>query len=568
MATIYGGDGNDTLRGGTGIDSLVGGQGDDVYIIDYNTSDIVVEDSGQGYDTVRTAFSYLLQAQVEHLVLTGLANTKGTGNALANYIVGNPGDNRLTGGAGNDTLDGAQGADTLAGGSGNDTYFVNSSTDIVIEDAGKGRDTVLSTASTAMTANVEILILQADDLAGTGTSANDLIISEASRNLLLGGDGNDTLHAFDSDTLAGGLGNDHYHLNTDDGSQVIELEGEGTDTLYLTFSENGTWLLQDHLENVVLQGDAEGQLVGNALDNRLTGNGGNNTLNGGDGNDLLRADGKNEYFINNNLLDGGDGNDTLYGNAGDDSLLGGAGNDVIYSGGLVSNTLLDGGSGADTLYGGYSQDTFVVDSTNDVLKEKPDDESNGSDTVLTSVSWTLGSRFESLEGFGDNRLFLGGNDKENYIALGAGGGTVNGYGGDDYILGSDADDYLNAGADGGQLTGGGGGDRFIIDRFDVDADYPWITKDVISITDFSHDQPDEYIRLDSNVFTSLSPGTLSNDSFAYNRPAQDADDFILYYTGGWGELYYDPDGSGSATPVLLAWLDNDEVITASDIKVV
>ena len=46
-------------------------------------------------------------------MLSGTANINGTGNALANRIVGNGGDNILNGGAGNDTLTGGGGKDTF-----------------------------------------------------------------------------------------------------------------------------------------------------------------------------------------------------------------------------------------------------------------------------------------------------------------------------------------------------------------------------------------------------------------------------------------------------------------------
>jgi hypothetical protein len=57
--------------------------------------------------------SFALSANVENLVLTGSTAINGSGNVLANVIVGNDGSNVLSGGAG---------ADTLTGGGGNDTF--------------------------------------------------------------------------------------------------------------------------------------------------------------------------------------------------------------------------------------------------------------------------------------------------------------------------------------------------------------------------------------------------------------------------------------------------------------
>ena len=53
-------------------------------------------------------------ANVENLILTGAGAVNGTGNMLANVIVGNTGANLLTGGLGADTFTGSAGADIFA----------------------------------------------------------------------------------------------------------------------------------------------------------------------------------------------------------------------------------------------------------------------------------------------------------------------------------------------------------------------------------------------------------------------------------------------------------------------
>jgi serralysin len=82
----------------------------------------VIENAGEGVDTVRSQVSYTLAENVENLTLLGAGNYNGTGNASDNVIVGNTGSNVLNGGGGNDTLAGGAGNDTLTGGSGNDTF--------------------------------------------------------------------------------------------------------------------------------------------------------------------------------------------------------------------------------------------------------------------------------------------------------------------------------------------------------------------------------------------------------------------------------------------------------------
>jgi Ca2+-binding RTX toxin-like protein len=109
--TIEGGNGDDTLIGGAGKDTLIGGSGSDTYVVD--GSETVTETSGQGKDTVQSSVSFTLSSHLENLVLTGSANTGGTGNDSSNRITGNSGNNRLDGGAGGDTLTGGTGVDSF-----------------------------------------------------------------------------------------------------------------------------------------------------------------------------------------------------------------------------------------------------------------------------------------------------------------------------------------------------------------------------------------------------------------------------------------------------------------------
>ena len=131
--TLNGSSGDDTLDGGSGNDTMVGGAGNDIYIVD-STADVVTEASSAGTDEVRTSLaSYTLGSNVEILRYTGSGSFTGTGNTLANVLMG---------GIDNDTLNGGSGADTMIGGAGNDTYTVDALTDVVTENADEGTDEI------------------------------------------------------------------------------------------------------------------------------------------------------------------------------------------------------------------------------------------------------------------------------------------------------------------------------------------------------------------------------------------------------------------------------------------
>ncbi|MNI46278.1 Endo-1,3-1,4-beta-glycanase ExsH [compost metagenome] len=174
---LVGGAGNDVLIGGGGADTMVGGAGSDVYEVT-DLGDVVGENVGGGNDTVWTSLaSYTLDANVENLFFGGNGNFVGTGNGLANTIVG---------GAGNDFIVGAGGNDVMSGGvAGNDTF--------VFGAAGFGNDTILNFGANAaagqdllniaefgitsatFAANVTITANGADTVVGIGADTIQLV---------------------------------------------------------------------------------------------------------------------------------------------------------------------------------------------------------------------------------------------------------------------------------------------------------------------------------------------------------------------------------------------------------
>ena len=152
-----------------------------------------------------------------------------------------------------------------------------------------------------LAANVEnIKLVGTAGIEGNGNSHSNAIIGNAAANMLRGYDGNDTLDGgAGADTLVGGLGNDTFVVDSVS-DVVIELVGEGTDTVQTSLQLIS---LPANIENLTLLGLNALNATGDAGANVLIGNGANNTLTGNAGNDTL---------------DGDLGMDTLIGGTGDD----------------------------------------------------------------------------------------------------------------------------------------------------------------------------------------------------------------------------------------------------------
>jgi Ca2+-binding RTX toxin-like protein len=144
--------GDDSLNGGDGADTMVGGTGNDSYVVD-NPGDVVMENPGEGADTVSASVTYVLGANVEDLTLTGTGAINGTGNGDANLIIGN---------AGNNVLAGLGGADTLSGGAGADRFvFLN------VTDSPTGSGDVIMDFSHAQSDKIDLSGIDANStLAG------------------------------------------------------------------------------------------------------------------------------------------------------------------------------------------------------------------------------------------------------------------------------------------------------------------------------------------------------------------------------------------------------------------
>jgi Ca2+-binding RTX toxin-like protein len=455
---ITGNSANNTLDGGAGIDTLIGGTGDDIYIVD-STTDTITENVNEGTDTIRSSVTYSIAARtnIENLTLTGTAVINGTGNAANNVITGNIANNTLNGAAGNDTLDGGAGTDSLIGGTGNDIYIVDSTTDIITENANGGTDTIQSsvTYSIAARTNIENLTLTGTAVInGTGNAGNNVITGNSANNTLNGAAGNDTLDGgAGNDTLIGGTGNDIYIVDSTTDT-ITELASGGTDTT----QSSVTLTLATNVENLTLTGTAAINGTGNAGNNVITGNTANNILDGGAGNDTLIGGLGDDIYIVDSTTDtitenANEGIDTIQSSvtytiaalANVENLTltgttaidgtGNAANNVIT--GNTTNNILDGGAGNDTLIGGTGDDIYIVDSTTEIITENAN---AGIDIIQSSVTLTLATNVENLTLTGTTAINGTGNGDNNVITGNAGNNTLDGGAGTDTLIGGLGDD--------------------------------------------------------------------------------------------------------------------------------
>ena len=249
------------LNGVAGADSMAGGGGNDLYLVD-DPNDLVSEDASAGTDAVQSTASYALAANVENLALMGAVAVSATGNDLANLVTGNAIANEILGAGGNDTLNGGIGGDTLVGGLGDDLMVVDDLGDAVVEGFAAGVDTVQSTVSLALAANVENLKLMGSAASSAARATRWTIRSPAmeARIRSWATPANDTLDGgVGAEQDDRGAGDDVYVVNIA-GDVVIEDIGQGTDRIVSTV----TVALGANVEGLTLTGAAAANGTGNA----------------------------------------------------------------------------------------------------------------------------------------------------------------------------------------------------------------------------------------------------------------------------------------------------------------
>jgi Ca2+-binding RTX toxin-like protein len=463
----YGGaGGDDVLDGGAGNDRLVGGFGSDTYLFgrgdgqdtinnradSYNGTldttpnkrdvlqfkagiapgDVTVSRSGDnliikivGTTDQVTGENYFYQ---DGLSTSGYAfeeirfadgTTWDVASVKAKVMVGGNGDDVIFGYATNDNLTGLAGSDRLYGAAGNDMLDGGDGTDYL--EGGAGDDTLIGGAGN-------------DELYGDGYYGN-----VGGNDTLDGGAGNDT--------LMGGFGSDTILFGRGDGQDLVI----SSDNIWNNGSDANT-SKRDVLQFKagVAPADVRLSRSGDNLVAKIVGSTDqvtfqNHFYQGGNTStqfviDEFRfSDGTvwnlAQIEVQSRAIEGTAGNDVLNGTAVADVLFGLAGNDQLN--GQAGDDRLDGGTGADTMTGGAGNDTYVVDNIGDTTVELAN---GGTDTVESSITWTLGSQLENLSLTGTAAINATGNTAANTLRGNAANNVLDGGAGADTMIGGAGDD--------------------------------------------------------------------------------------------------------------------------------
>ena len=539
---LVGNVGSNTLDGGAGADQMLGLAGNDIYVVD-NQADSILEQVGEGIDTIQSAISYVLGANLENLTLLGNASITAAGNQLNNWLIGNSGDN---------ILDGRSGDDRMEGGDGGDVYLVDSLGDVVIENDDRSIDKVFSTVSFQLRDYLEDLTLTGSaNAAAIGNELNNVLIGNSADNRLDGKGGRDEMH--------GAAGDDLYVVDTQQ-DRIIEAEYEGDDRIESSVS----FELSANVEQLLLTGSQPINAIGNDADNHIIGNDAANQINGRGGADRMEGLSGDDYYTIDNINDivielADAGHDVVLSSVsfslGDNieelRLTGVARADAIGNSlsnrlvGNVANNSLIGGAGVDQMEGQEGDDVYVVDNSGDRVVEL---EQAGTDRVEASVSWKLGANTENLTLLGNTAIDATGNALDNRLIGNQASNVLDG------LLGCD------------RMEGGGGDDLYLVDD---------IQDRVIELADHGYDEIQTTVSLElpENVEAITLLGALSINATGNqanniligngNSNILDGGDGVDRMTGNKGNDLYLVDNNADQIVELLGGGKDDVIATCS-----
>ena len=520
--TLQGGFGNDTLDGGAGVDALDGGTGDDVYMVDEaatptyltlrnwlgadylftpTTGTFITRatddfgDSGGLVDTVSTLFFEL--GTGAHSASIQLTSRKlGTPLAEGDYENATGYPFEAAGTAGLSVSSGGFGASggeftvleaqydyqgdmprvsqlvvDFAQAVGNATGRLSlgqaGTGDQVVEESGAGSDTVISSVTYLLPANVENLELSGSEaIDGLGNEVDNRITGNAAANALFGGAGSDMLDGGEgSDVMAGGTGDDSYVV---DSVQQVSLSISNWDlfgTDYTFTSAAGAFhvLAGDSTSDAdaladwvgVSYSDLDGQRASIGLSTQMLGT----AFAAGSYFDAMRVSNETDGHPGLSISVGSSGANTSTGSFTVVEAQFGPALEVREL--LVNFTYSgDGGpvvTGTLSINGGHGDGIF----------ERPGE---GTDTVYSTLDYVLSAHLENLVLTGGNAVSGAGNAVANALTGNGSANSLAGYQGADTILGNGGNDTLIGGAGADFLDGGGGDDWLVIDALDTFVD--------------------------------------------------------------------------------------------------
>ena len=585
---LQGDAGNDTVVAQSRNSTLLGGAGDDLL---QGTVDGNLMFGNQGADTIlggalgRDSLYGGKDNDSLGFFIAGGSNNLGI--PVGGGAGGNQGSNYLRGDLGDDYLVGINQKDSLIGGKGNDTLIGVASNSYLSGDLDNDTLVIRNTTQTSQFTS-SVLTIGIEKTTLLGGAGNDSLVGGiadfgAGKNLLDGGDGNDTIVVFATqDTALGGAGDDFIRSSTVSAFSSVGVPstlpgfagrnlldgGEGNDTIVAAF-----------VTDTMLGGGGNDSLSG--IFNQAFGGDGNDTidattfavgtttalitLDGGLGDDLLLGNTSTNLTTTGtvtNFMNGGEGNDTIVFGSRRDKLIGSlAGNDFIsydssvnFTGATAPNVITDT-LGSNFITGGNGTDVITTGAGDDILF-------GGPSTLLTP-----------------------GIDGDDTLNAGGGNDTLLGGFGNDYLIGGDGNDSLGGGPGADTLVGGAGNDSFYynnfgegvtinangvavgtspdqIGDFEVGKDKLVLSYDSFLLPPFNNSLPN---RPAGKAFLSLETGTYNNDlSPAGATPGQP----VLVYEGSTGRLLYDKDGAGGQLPIQLALLNGKPALTATDITLI